>query len=250
MLRNLINLCITLFLVGAVLAPCVISGTGPVPSASRTGAQLALRPNTGGAPLASDSDQKIVIGANLVDVAVSVSDSHGRFVPGLTRGEFEVFDNGVKQQVTHFSDIDAPISIGIVYDTSGSMEGNISRSAYALSRFIETSHDQDAFFLVTFSGRPVIAQDFSRGDPTSMLNRLASARPSGQTALYDAVLLALDRVKQGPHARQAILVISDGRDNHSDHTFADLRTAVREAGVIIYAIGITTGAGDRQPDVG
>jgi Ca-activated chloride channel family protein len=130
------------------------------------------------------------------------------------------------------------------------MDRSINRSAQALARFIETSHDQDDFFLVTFAGRAAIAQDLSRGDPGSMLNRLASVRPSGQTALYDAVLLALDQVKQGPHARRALLVISDGRDNHSDHTFSDLRSAVRESGVIIYAVGITANSNDRQPDVG
>src|SRR5215510_3078200 len=95
-----------------------------------------------------DSGQSIVIGTNLVDVAVSVSDRQGRFVPGLTRDEFEVFDDGVKQQVAHFSDVDAPISIGIVYDVSGSMAGSINRSIHALERFIETSHQDDAFFLV------------------------------------------------------------------------------------------------------
>src|SRR5215467_5533732 len=104
----------------------------------------------------ADSRQSIVIGANLVDVAVSVSDSQGRFVPGLTKDEFEVFDDGVKQQVAHFSDLDAPVSIGIVYDVSGSMAGSIDRSVQALEQFIETSHQEDAFFLVTFNGHAVV----------------------------------------------------------------------------------------------
>jgi len=246
MLTKTISFSIALLLACAVLAPGPSSGRGIHVCARPAAVQLDLRARHGGAP----PDEKIVIGANLVDVDVSVSDTHGRFVPGLSRDDFQVFDNGVKQQVTHFSDLDSPISIGIVYDTSGSMNGNINRSAHALARFIETSHDQDDFFLVTFSGRAAVDQDFSRGDPASMLSRLASVRPSGQTALYDAVLLALDKVKQGPHARRAILVISDGRDNHSDHTFSDLRAAVRESGVIIYTVGITANANDRQPDVG
>jgi len=250
MLRNIVNPFFARFLVLGVLVAGLIFGVGLVPSAISTTAQLGLRANSGTRPAAPDSGQKIVIGANLVDVAVSVSDSRGRFVPGLTRDEFQVFDNGVKQQVTHFSDLDAPISIGIVYDISGSMDRSINRSVQALARFIETSHDQDDFFLVTFAGRAAIAQDLSRGDPGTMLNQLASVRPSGQTALYDAVLLALEQVKQGPHARRALLVISDGRDNHSDHTFSDLRAAVRESGVIIYAVGITANSNDRQPDVG
>lgn len=198
----------------------------------------------------ADSGQSIVIGANLVDVAVSVSDSQGRFVPGLTKDEFEIFDDGVKQQVAHFSDLDAPISIGIVYDVSGSMAGSINRSIHALERFIETSHQDDAFFLVTFNGRPVVTQDFTRGDPATIARPLALTRPNGQTALYDALYLALERVKQGPHTRRAILVISDGRDNDSTRTFAELRAAIRESGVIIYTVGITANSGDKRPDVG
>src|SRR5215471_17826937 len=191
----------------ALLLACGVFGPGVTTSpeirlcSKSSAVQLDLRAR----PAAAPPEEKIVIGANLVDVAVSVSDSHGRFVPGLTRDEFQVFDNGVKQQVTHFSDLDAPISIGIVYDISGSMDRSINRSVQALARFIETSHDQDDFFLVTFAGRAAIAQDLSRGDPGTVLNRLSSVRPSGQTALYYAVLLALEQVKQGPHARPALL---------------------------------------------
>src|SRR5262249_3600874 len=198
----------------------------------------------------ADSRQGIVIGANLVDVAVSVSDRQGRLVPGLTKDEFAVFDDGVKQEVAHFSDLDAPISVGIVYDVSGSVAGSIGRSAQALERFIETSHQENAFFLVTFNGRAVVSQDFTRGDPASIVKPLASMRPNGQTALYDAMYLALERVKQGPHARRAILVISDGRDNYSSRTFAELRDAIRESGVIIYAVGIAANSNDKRPDAG
>src|SRR5262249_30054789 len=158
---------------------------------------------------------KIVIGANLVNVAVAVSDPRGRFVPGLTRDEFEIFDNGVQQQVAHFADLDTPMTIGIVYDVSGSMGAKIDRSARALDRLIETSHKDDAFFLVTFNGRTSLLQDFPRGDPASITGRLASLRPGGQTALYDAVYMALEKARQGPYSRQAVLVISDGQDNSS-----------------------------------
>jgi len=152
--------------------------------------------------------------------------------------------------VAHFSDLDTPITIGIVYDVSGSMGGRIDRSARALERLIDTSHNDDAFFLVTFNGRTALAQDFTRGDPASIAGRLASVRPGGQTALYDAVYMALEKARQGPYSRQAVLVISDGQDNKSTHTFSELGAAIKESGVVIYAIGITSPTTDRRPDTG
>jgi Ca-activated chloride channel homolog len=251
MFTNSISIRIAL-IVGSVFVPAIgnaICGQGLRP-ASQSGAQSPLRSADNNRAVASEPGDKIVIGANLVNIAVAVSDTQGRFVPGLSKDEFEVFDNGVRQQVAHFSDLDAPISIGIVYDVSGSMGGKIDRSARALKRFIETSHDQDAFFLITFNGRSALAQDFTRGDPTPIVDRLASVRPYGQTALYDAVYLALEKVNRGPHARQAILLISDGQDNNSSHSFAELCNAIKESGVMIYTIGITAQSGDRRPDIG
>jgi Ca-activated chloride channel family protein len=219
-------------------------------TAAGSGATRDLQSSEDASRAQAEAGGKVVIGANLVNVSVSVSDSQGRFVPGLNKDVFEVFDNGAKQQVVHFSDLDSPLSIGIVYDVSGSMGGNIERSAQALKRFLETSHDQDAFFLLTFNGRAALTQDFMQGDPASIVNGLASVKPNGQTALYDAIYMALEKIKEGPYARQALLVISDGQDNHSSRTFGELNSAVKESGVIIYTIGITGRSADRRPDVG
>jgi Ca-activated chloride channel family protein len=220
---------------------------GKVSAAARDNS-VAARDNNRAPQSATGS--KIVIGANLVNIAITVSDSNGRFIAGLNKNDFEIFDDGVKQELAHFSDQDAPISIGIVYDVSGSMGSKIERSFRALSRFVETSLDEDAFFLITFNGRSTLAQDFTRGDPRPIVDRLASIKPHGQTALYDAVYLALEKVRQGPHSRQAILVVSDGQDNSSSHTFAELSAAVRESGVIIYTVGIGGPSRDPRPDVG
>ncbi|HKY03716.1 MAG TPA: VWA domain-containing protein, partial [Blastocatellia bacterium] len=106
-------------------------------------------------------NDKIVIGTGLVNVTVSVTDNYGRFVTGLSKEHFEVFDDKVKQQIAHFSDDDAPVSLGIVYDVSGSMKERIGRSLKALRRFIETSHDDDDVFLIGFNDRARLVQDFT-----------------------------------------------------------------------------------------
>src|SRR5262249_28924950 len=98
-------------------------------------------------------DQAVQLNVDLVSVTVTVTDSYGRFVTGLAKDQFEVYDDKIKQEIAHFSDEDAPVSLGIVYDVSGSMKERIHRSMQALKRFIETSHDDDDFFLMAFNNR-------------------------------------------------------------------------------------------------
>ena len=186
---------------------------------------------------------KLILDTNLVNVIVSVTDPYGRFVTGLTRDHFEVFDEKVKQQIAHFSDEDAPISMGVIYDVSGSMKERITRSIRALKRFIETSHHDDDFFLVGFNDRAKLVQDFTTsGD--QIASHLMFVQPKGSTALYDAAYLAVEKVQQGRHTKKALLIISDGQDNSSRYTYKELRNRVKEADVQIYAIGITDPASD------
>ncbi|HEX8186337.1 MAG TPA: hypothetical protein VF747_16345, partial [Blastocatellia bacterium] len=105
------------------------------------------------APKLIKPDDKIVLGIGVVNVIVSVTDPYGRFVTGLGKDHFDVFDDKVKQQIAHFTDEDSPVSLGIVYDVSGSMKERIARSVKALRRFIDTSHDDDDFFLIGFNDR-------------------------------------------------------------------------------------------------
>jgi Ca-activated chloride channel family protein len=185
----------------------------------------------------------IQIGTSIVNVIVSVTDPYGRFVTGLGRDHFEVFDDKVKQQIAHFTDDDAPVSLGIVYDVSGSMKERVGRSIRALRRFIETSHADDDFFLIGFNDRAKLVQDFTTsGD--NLLGHLMFASPHGSTALYDAAYLAVEKVQQGRQSKKALLIISDGQDNNSRYTYKELRNRVKEADVQIYAIGITDPAND------
>ena len=189
-------------------------------------------------PQIADDKKPVILTQGIVNVIISVTDPLGRFVTGLGTDHFEVFDDKVKQQISHFSDEDAPISVGVVYDVSGSMKERITRSVRALRRFIETSHNDDDFFLIAFNDRANLVQDFTTsGD--QIASHLMFVQPKGSTALYDAAYLAVEKVKQGRHVKKALLIISDGQDNHSRYTYKELRNLVKEADVQVYAIGIT-----------
>jgi Ca-activated chloride channel family protein len=189
------------------------------------------------------AQDKVILDTNLVNVVISVTDPYGRFVTGLTQDHFEIYDDKVKQRISHFSDEDAPISLGVIYDVSGSMKERITRSVRALKRFIETSHHDDDFFLVGFNDRAKLVQDFTTsGD--QIASHLMFVQPKGSTALYDAAYLAVEKVQQGRHTKKALLIISDGQDNSSRYTYKELRNRVKEADVQIYAIGITDPASD------
>src|ERR1044071_4308040 len=195
------------------------------------------------APKLAKPDGQIVLGVGVVNVIVSVTHPYGSFVTGLGTDHFDVFDDKVKQQIAHFTDEDSPVSLGIVYDVSGSLKERIMRSIKALRRFIETSHDDDDFFLIGFNDRAKLIQDFTTsGD--QVVGHLMFVNPKGSTALYDASYLAVEKVQQGRHTKKALLIISDGQDNNSRYTYKELRNRVKEADVQIYAIGITDPASD------
>jgi Ca-activated chloride channel family protein len=196
-------------------------------------------------PGPADQDRRLSLRARLVSVTVSVTDTYGRNVTGLEQQHFEVFDNGVKQEIAHFTDEDAPISLGIIYDVSGSMTDLTARSFAALNRFFEVSHKDDEFFLIAFNDKARLIQDFTVS-PNDILGRVTLVKARGSTALYDAVYLAVEKAKQGRHAKKALLIISDGQENNSRYSGKELRSLLREADVQIYGIGITqdfSGAG-------
>lgn len=183
-----------------------------------------------------DKQRPVVIPTELVTFSVNVTDSYNRLVTGLDKTHFEVFENKIKQNIEFFSDDDSPISIGIVFDVSGSMKGKLDRARNALKAFIDTSHDDDDFFLIGFNQRANLLAEFTDG--TSLASKLTLVDPKGQTALYDAAYLGIEKVKEGRHERRALLLISDGQDNSSRYSFGELRKLLKEAGVQIYSIGI------------
>ena len=174
---------------------------------------------------------------NLVLVPVSVVDQKDRPVVGLKRRQFRVFDNRAEQSIESFSMEDAPLAVGIVFDTSGSMRGKLRRSRMAVKAFLDSANREDEFLLVEFNDRPALSVPLT-GDPLQIETRLAHTEPKGNTALLDAIYFGVAEIEKSAKARQALLVISDGGDNHSRYRARELARFVGESNVLIYTLGI------------
>jgi Ca-activated chloride channel family protein len=185
----------------------------------------------------SRRDARIRVDVNLVLIPATVTDPMNRLVTGLERENFEVFDNNVGQVIKSFSTQDAPVTIGIIFDLSGSMSSKFARSRKALSEFLRTSNPQDEFFVVGFNDRPAVIVDYT-SDVDDVEARMVMLKPENRTALIDAIYLGVDKLKQAKYERKALLIISDGGDNRSRYTEGELRRVVRESDVQIYSIGI------------
>lgn len=222
---------------------------GQAPAAPSSGQSVPpTTPTNAGGPrvpvVAVENEGPIIVNSDLITLTVTVTDTYGRFVTGLGKNAFTVIDDKTQQEISFFSDEDAPVSLGVIFDVSGSMGGEkISRAREALSRFIDTSHTSDEYFLVGFNNRAQLLLDKTR-DSDSLLNKLTFVQTKGQTALYDATYLGVEKVTRGTHKKRAVLLISDGQDNSSRYTFSELRRLLKESDVIIYAVGIV----DRHDD--
>jgi Ca-activated chloride channel homolog len=188
---------------------------------------------------AEDTERRssIRIDTTLVLIPVSVTDPMNRFVTGLEKEHFRVFEDKVEQEVKQFSSEDAPLSVGLVFDTSGSMGSKLLKSRQAVAQFFKTANPEDEFFLVQFNDRPELAVPFTR-NPEDIQSRLTFTQSKGRTALLDGIYMAMHQMKKAHNPRKALLVISDGGDNSSRYTESEIKNAVREADVQIYAIGI------------
>lgn len=190
------------------------------------------------APTIEPDEGPIRIKTDLVTLTLTVTDPYGRYVSGLTKSAFQITDNNQPQEITYFSDTDAPISIGILFDVSGSMNADkIKKARKALERFISTSHPSDEYFLVAFNNRAQLLMDRTR-DGEGLLRQLTLVQPKNNTALYDAVYLGVERVTRGTHNKRAILIISDGQDNASRYNFGEVRRLMKESDVVTYSVGI------------
>lgn len=192
----------------------------------------------GQAPNPPASNDRIRIETDLVTLTLTVTDIYGRYVSGLNRNAFTIIDDNEVQEITFFSDSDAPVSIGIVFDISDSMSGEkIAKARKALERFLNTSHPLDEYFLIAFNSRAQLLLDRTR-DADAVLRKLTLVEPKSNTALYDACYLGIERVSRGTHQKKALLIISDGQDNASRYNFNEVRRLMRESDVVTYAVGI------------
>ena len=189
------------------------------------------------APAARGPRSDIRVDTTLVLVPVHVTDPLNVTVTGLEKDNFRLLEDRVEQEIVSFNSEDAPLSIGLVFDNSGSMENKMAKARQAVGEFLKTANPQDEFFMVRFNDRPELVEDFTL-DTSGIQNRLVFTEARGRTSLLDAVYLALHKMKKARNPRRALLIISDGGDNSSRYTETEIRNLVREADVQIFAIGI------------
>lgn len=188
-------------------------------------------------PQAPAPSQTLKVDVELVLVTATVTDSLNRFVSGLEQEHFQLWEDKVQQKVATFSSEDVPISVGVILDVSGSMKDKIATAVDAAGTFLKSGSPDDEYFLSVFSNKPQVISDFTT-DITKLQSKLLFTQAKGMTAMYDAVYLGLERLKEGGNPKKALLLITDGEDNQSRYTFSQVRDFVKEQDVQIYAIGI------------
>ncbi|HUY82884.1 MAG TPA: VWA domain-containing protein [Acidobacteriaceae bacterium] len=191
----------------------------------------------GNAGLNARPSERYRVNVNLVLIPFTVTDPMDRLVTGLEKGNFFVYENNRQQTISSFSTQDAPVSIGIIFDLSGSMADKIIRARDSILAFMKTSNPKDEYFVIGFNDRPELIEDFT-SSPEKIEERLATVKAGHRTALLDALYYGLNKMKQAKYPRKALLVVSDGGDNRSRYTEGEVREAVKESDVQIFSIGI------------
>ena len=179
---------------------------------------------------------KIKTDVKLVLVPVSVTDPEHRLITGLSAGNFQLYEGNTAQSIRHFSSEDVPISIGVILDASGSMRDKMERVREALNQFCREANPQDEFFMIVFSNEPHLVNDFTTS-PDDLQKELLFTQPKGRTALLDAIYMGLHKLKDARYGKKALLIISDGGDNHSRYSEKEIKSAAKESDVMIYGIG-------------
>ena len=222
-----------------LLSVALIGGAlGQDPSPAPTATPPPTPAPTPRLPDDPDDTGPVRIKTDLVTLTLTVTDPYGRYVSGLGKTNFIITDNNQEQEISYFSDSDSPVSIGIIFDVSGSMnKEKIAKARKALERFVATSHPSDEYFLIAFNSRAQMLMDRTR-DGEALVRKLTLVQPKNNTALYDAVYLGVEKVTRGAHQKRALLIISDGQDNASRYNFGEVRRLMKESDVVTYAVGI------------
>ena len=235
-----------------VLAPPVVWAADPVAEQPLNApeSKVSIEPRAKPTALTTPPPRSnIRVDSTLVLIPVTVTDPFNRFVTGLDKENFKLFEDKKEQEILQFSSEDAPLSIGVVFDCSGSMGSKLEKSRQAVAQFFRTANPEDEFFLVQFNDTADLVSPFTR-NLEEIQNRLTFTQSKGRTALLDAIYLALHEMKRAKNPRKALLLISDGGDNASRYTENEIKNLVKEADVQIYAIGIyePVGARSRTPE--
>ncbi|PWU00140.1 MAG: VWA domain-containing protein [Terriglobia bacterium] len=238
----------TLFRTSAVLVflSAALFAADTVPTDPKVSVEPRAKSTANPAPAPRSN---IRVESTLVLIPVTVTDPYNRFVTGLEKENFRLFEDKKEQDISQFSSEDAPLSVGVVFDCSGSMGSKLEKSRQAVSQFFKIANPEDEFFLVQFNDTADLVEPFTK-NLEEIQNRLTFTQSKGRTALLDAIYLALHEMKKAKNPRKALLLISDGGDNSSRYTENEIKNLVKEADVQIYAIGIyePMGARSRSPE--
>jgi len=177
------------------------------------------------------------VAVDLVLVPVTITDPMNRLVTGLEKENFQLLEGSAPQEIKSFSSEDAPVSLGVIFDSSGSMSSKMDRAKDAVVEFFKTANPQDEFFMITFSDEPEVVNDFT-SSVDDIQGKLVFTVPRRRTALLDAIYMGVSKMREAKYPKKALLIISDGGDNHSRYTENEIKALVKEADVMVYAIGI------------
>ena len=215
-----------------LISPRAIAFQSPSPDEHVTiAARMAPRSSTELSPA------HLRIDTSLVLIPAHVTTPLGVAVTGLDRTNFRIFEDNVEQTITHFAKDDAPLSIGLVFDASASMRGKMHKSSEAAAAFFKTANPEDEFFLVEFNERPRLAIPFT-SDADELYQHIMRTRTVGRTSLLDAIHMAILQMKKARNSRKALVIVSDGGDNCSRYSVGQIKNALLESDVQVYAMGI------------
>lgn len=234
----------------AVGAICALAGSGLCEDKVPADPRVRLQPRAKKPGVTEFVGRpNIRVESTLVLIPVTVIDSMSRFVTGLEKEHFKLFEDNQAQTIISFSSEDTPVSVGVVFDCSGSMGDKLVKSREAVAQFVKRANPEDEFFLMQFSDATNLLQAFTMS-PAEIQNRLTFTQSKGRTALLDAVYRAIHETKKAGNPRKALVIISDGGDNNSRYSEGEIKRLVKEADVQIYAIGIyePIGARSRTPE--
>ncbi len=204
---------------------------GPLAEASEIGA----RPKT---PPGPSLDQPVVrVDSTLVTIPARITTIEGVPVTTLRKEDFHLFEDDVEQTIVHFGMDDVPVSVGLLFDVSGSMTNKIAKASEAAKEFFKTANPEDEFFLIKFNERVKLAVPFTP-DPDIVYRQVARAMPFGETSLLDAIYVAVKQMKKAHNTQKAIVIVSDGGDNWSRHSIREIKNALIESDVQVFAMGI------------
>ena len=237
LLMLLFALCAACGLPPSAMAQTSVNDVHILPREVEKGRTEEIAKQTLVSPTLDTHTRALKVAVDLVLVPVTITDPMNRLVTGLDRENFQLFEGSSKEEIKSFSSEDAPVSLGVIFDSSGSMSSKMDRAKDAVVEFFKTANPQDEFFMITFSDAPEVVSDFTNS-VDEIQGKLVFTVPRKRTALLDAIYMGISKMRQAKYAKKALLIISDGGDNHSRYTEGEIKALVKEADVMVYAIGI------------